>query len=49
MFGSHLLACARVSLDKEGLGQTGNCRNDGTAKSPFTFQSIIQSVLVDLP
>lgn len=35
MLGSYLLACARVSRLKGGLGQTGNCRNDGTAKSQF--------------
>lgn len=37
MLGSHLLACARVSREKGGLGQTGNCRNDGTARSPLKF------------
>lgn len=48
MLGSFLLACARVSRKKGGLGQTGNCRNDGTARSPLEFQSIFQSLLVDL-
>lgn len=35
MLGSYLLACARVNHEKGGLGQTGNCRNDGTARSPL--------------
>lgn len=43
MLGSFLLACARVSCKKGGLGQTGDCRNDGTARSPLEFQSILQS------
>lgn len=48
MLGSYLLACARVSRKKGGPGQTGDCRNDGTARSPLKFQSIFQSPLVDL-
>lgn len=40
MLGSYLLACASVSRKKGGLGQTGNCRNDGTARSPLEFQSM---------
>lgn len=45
MLGSNLLACARVSRKKGGLGHTGNCRNDGTARSPLKCQSLP----VDLP
>lgn len=49
MHGSYLLACARVSRKNGGLGQTGNCRNDGTATSPLEIQSNFQSLLADLP
>lgn len=45
MLGSNLLACARVSRKKGGLSHSGNCRNDGTARSPLKFQSLT----VDLP
>lgn len=40
MLGSYLLACAQVSRKKGGLGQSGNRRNDGTARSSLEFQSV---------